>query len=53
MGTVMAQVVISVGEHEITAAVTRDSAEDLGPQESDAVVAIITSTEVMVGKAEA
>jgi molybdopterin-binding protein len=52
MGEVMAQVVIAVGDQEITAAITRDSAEELELKEGDAVVAIIKSTEVMVGKAD-
>lgn len=52
LGSVMAQVVIAVGDQEITAAITRDSAEELGLKEGDAVVAIIKATEVMVGKAD-
>lgn len=50
LGGVMAQVVIAVGEHEVTAVITRDAAEDLDLKEGDAVVAIVKSTEVMVGK---
>ena len=50
LGEVMAQIDIQVGEHTITAAITRDSAEDLALKEGDEVVAIIKSTEVMVGK---
>jgi molybdopterin-binding protein len=52
LGNVMAQVVIGVGDHEITAAITRDAAVDLDLKEGDQVVAIIKSTEVMVGKAD-
>jgi len=46
----MAQVTIRVGEHQLIAVITADAAEDLNLQEGDEVVAIIKSTEVMVGK---
>jgi molybdopterin-binding protein len=51
LGGVMAQVEITVGDGTTTSVITRDSAEELGPKEGDAVVAIIKSTEIMVGKA--
>jgi len=50
LGTVMAEVVIKVGENEIVAAVTRASVESLGIKEGDNVVAVIKATEVMVGR---
>jgi molybdate transport system regulatory protein len=50
-GAVMSTVVILLPDgQEITAAITKDSAEGLELAEGDAVKAIIKSTEVMVGK---
>jgi molybdopterin-binding protein len=50
LGTVMAEVVINVGDQEIVAAITRGSVESLGLKLGDQVVAIVKATEVMVGK---
>lgn len=50
LGTVMAEVVVDVGGHEVTAAITRASAEQLGLKEGDDVRVIIKATEVMLGK---
>mgnify|MGYP000207970353 CR=1 FL=1 len=50
LGGVMAEVVVAVGAHEIVSVVTRQSVEDLGLSEGDAVTAIIKSTEVMLQK---
>lgn len=50
LGGVMAEVVVSVGEHEIVSVVTRTSVEELGLAEGDAVTAIVKSTEVMLAK---
>ena len=50
LGNVMAEVVISVGELEIVAAITRDSAERLGIKVGDTVTAVIKATEVMIDK---
>jgi molybdate transport system regulatory protein len=48
-GGVMSTVVIRLGGgQEVTAAITKDSAEDLNLRVGDAVQAIIKSTEVMV-----
>ena len=48
-GGVMSTVVIRLdGGQEVTAAITKDSAEDLNLRVGDAVKAIIKSTEVMV-----
>ena len=50
-GAVMANVKIEVTEPGvITAVITKESAERLGLAEGDDVVAIIKSTEVIVGK---
>ncbi len=51
LGNVMAEVVIvlSSGE-EIVSAITRTSAENLDLNEGDQMVAIIKSTEVIIGK---
>ena len=51
LGEVMASIKIKVEEPGIiTAAITRESAEELGLTEGDDVKAIIKSTEVMVAK---
>jgi molybdopterin-binding protein len=41
-----------VGDNRVTAVITRESAEEMDLKEGDAVVAIIKSTEIMVGKTE-
>ena len=46
----MAEVVMSVGDVEVVAAITRGSAEQMGLKAGDAVKAIIKSTEVMIDK---
>ncbi|MDO8691516.1 MAG: TOBE domain-containing protein [Dehalococcoidia bacterium] len=50
LGTVMAEVVMSVGAYEIVAAITRSSVDRLGIREGDKVTAMIKATEVMVAK---
>jgi molybdopterin-binding protein len=50
LGTIMAEVVVDVGGHEIAAAITRGSAEQLALVEGDAVTVLIKATEVMIGK---
>ena len=51
LGTVMAEVVVELPDgQEIVSAITRTSAEGLNLQAGDSVVAIIKSTEVMIGK---
>ncbi len=51
LGAVMAEVVITLPDgQEIVSAITRSSAESLRLQAGDQVVAIIKSTEVIVGK---
>ena len=50
-GAVMSTVVIRLeGGQEVTAAITKDSAEGLELAVGDVVTAVIKSTEVMVGK---
>ena len=49
-GQVMAEVVVDVaGGHEIVAAITAESARRLGLAPGKHVVAIVKSTEVMIG----
>jgi molybdopterin-binding protein len=50
LGNVMAEVVVTVGDVELVAAITRGSAEALGLKAGDAVKAVIKSTEVMIDK---
>jgi molybdopterin-binding protein len=46
----MARVVVNVGGHVIESVITRQSAEDLGLKDGDAVTVVIKSTSVMVQK---
>ncbi len=50
LGTVMAQIGIRVGDNQIDAVITRDSAEEMELKVGDRVFAVIKSTEVMVNK---
>jgi molybdopterin-binding protein len=50
LGNVMAEVVMSAGNIEIVAAITRGSAEDLNLKPGDSVKAVIKSTEVLIDK---
>jgi molybdopterin-binding protein len=50
VGTVMAEVVIAVGEIEIVAAITAGSVKSLKLKKGDQVKAIVKATEVMVAK---
>lgn len=50
LGGVMAEVRVQVGPNEIVSVITRASAEGLGIRVGDEVVAIVKSTEVMIGK---
>jgi molybdopterin-binding protein len=47
----MAEVRIGIGDQELVAVITRSSAERLGLKVGETVVAVIKSTEVMIGKA--
>jgi len=46
----MAEVQVSIGDQELVSVITRSSAERLGLALGDEVVAVIKSTEVMLGK---
>jgi molybdopterin-binding protein len=50
LGTVMAEVVVQVGDLEVVAAITRTSAENLKLKPGDVVTAVIKATEVMIAK---
>jgi molybdopterin-binding protein len=50
LGAVMAQVIVKVGEFEVVAAITRDSALRLKLKKGDKVAAVIKATEVMIAK---
>jgi molybdopterin-binding protein len=50
LGSVMAEVVVTVGDLEIVSAITRGSAEYLGLKAGDTVTAVIKSTEVLIDK---
>jgi molybdopterin-binding protein len=50
LGSVMAEVVMTVGGVEIVSAITRESAEQMGLKAGDSVKAVIKSTEVMIDK---
>jgi molybdopterin-binding protein len=50
LGTIMAEVVVQVGNQEVVSAITRSSAEALALAEGDDVVAIIKATEVILAK---
>lgn len=47
---VMAEVRLSIGGQELVSIITRASAERLGLAMGDSVLAVIKSTEVMIGK---
>ena len=52
-GSVMAEVIVELADgQQIVSAITRTSAESLNLKVGDDVVAIIKSTEVMIGKNE-
>ena len=50
LGTIMAHVVVQVGENEIESVITRRSAEELDLKAGDTVTVVIKSTEVMIQK---
>lgn len=50
-GMIMANVKIKIESPDvITAIITKEAAEDLGIKEGEDVIAIVKSTEVMIGK---
>lgn len=52
LGNVMAQIDIRAGDNHLVSVITREAAEELDLKEGDQVVAIIKSTEIMVGKSD-
>jgi len=50
LGAVMAEVVVDVDGKEMTAEITRGSAESLQLAEGNQVMVLIKSTDVMIGK---
>ncbi len=51
LGSVMAEVVVELPDgQQIVSAITRNSVEGLGLKDGDDIIAIIKSTEVMIGK---
>ncbi len=48
LGTVMAEVVVQVGENEIVSAITRGSAERLGLSEGMPLTVIVKATDVLL-----
>jgi molybdopterin-binding protein len=50
LGTVMAEVVIAVGDLEFVSVITCNSAEAMGLKVGDKVKAVVKATEVMVAK---
>jgi molybdopterin-binding protein len=50
LGNVMAEVVVTVGNIEVVAAITRGSVEAMNVKLGDTVTAVIKATEVMVAK---
>jgi molybdopterin-binding protein len=47
---VMAEVTVAIGDQQLVSVITRGSAERLGLRVGDEVLAVIKSTEVMIGK---
>jgi molybdopterin-binding protein len=47
---VMAEVTVAVGDQRLVSVITRGSAERLGLRVGDSVLAVIKSTEIMIGK---
>jgi molybdopterin-binding protein len=50
LGTIMAHVVVKVGDSIIESVITRTSAEELNLKKGDSVRVIVKSTEVMIQK---
>ena len=47
---VMAEVTVAVGDQQVVSVITRGSADRLGLRVGDEVLAVIKSTEIMIGK---
>jgi len=50
LGTIMAHVVVKVGESQIESVITRSSAEEMNLKPGDSVRVVVKSTEVMIQK---
>ena len=50
IGTIMAHVVVKVGDNLIESVITRNSAEELKLKKGDLVRVVVKSTEVMIQK---
>ena len=50
LGSIMAHIVVQIGENEIESVITRRSAEEMDLKVGDMVSAVIKSTEVMIQK---
>lgn len=50
LGTIMAHVIVRIGESQIESVITRSSAEELGLKKGDSVHVVVKSTEVMIQK---
>ena len=50
IGTIMAEVTVDIGGHDIVAAITRSSVERLALTEGDEVTVVIKATEVMLAR---
>jgi molybdopterin-binding protein len=48
--TILAHVVLKVGENRVEAVITRRSADELGLKVGDTATAIVKATEVMIAK---
>jgi molybdopterin-binding protein len=50
LGTIMARIVVKVGDNTIESVITRQSAEELRLKQGDSVRVVVKSTEVMIQK---
>lgn len=50
LGTVMAEVIVQIGQFEVVSAITRTSAETMKLKTGDHVKVVVKATEVMVSK---
>lgn len=50
LGTVMAHIMVQVGENVIESVITRRSVDELNLKKGDSVTAIIKATEVLIAK---
>jgi molybdopterin-binding protein len=50
LGTVMAEVIVKVGDNQLVSAITKDAAEDLALKAGDKVTVLVKSTSVMIQK---